>query len=339
MKQYEEAKQISQIVANAKTIVILQADNPDADSLASALALEQILHKLGKNPHMYCGVDMPEYLRYLSGWDRVVKDLPPKFDASVIVDTSSIKLFEKLVDGGMRGWLSAKPCVVLDHHAVTGDTIDFAHAYVNDTESSSTGEVIYNLSRQLDWPLDKTSAANIMTAILGDTQGLTNDLARAATYRIMAELVELGVDRPKIEELRREYGKMDLAIYKYKAKLIERTEFTAENRIAVVSIPHAEIKEYSPLYNPAPLVQNDMLQTRGVGIAIVFKQYDGGRITAAIRSNSDYPFAANLAEYFGGGGHPHASGFKILGGKTLADIKKECIAKATELVNQSENKT
>src|SRR5438045_3560710 len=56
--QYPEAEQIQGIINGAQRIVILQADNPDGDSLGSALALEQILHEMGKEPLLYCGVDI-----------------------------------------------------------------------------------------------------------------------------------------------------------------------------------------------------------------------------------------------------------------------------------------
>lgn len=327
-------KSLKDIIDKAQNIVIIQADNPDGDSLASALALEQILHQLGKNPHMYCGVDMPEYLRYLRGWDRVYKEIPKSFDASIIVDASSLKLLEKITNNQMQGWVAARPCLVLDHHPKSKDAIDFARVTINDTEVSSTGELIYKLAKQFNWPLDKTSGEFIMTAILSDTQGLTNDLTSANTYKIMAELLDLGVDRPKLEEKRREFSKMKQVIFKYKAKLIERTEFFADDQIAFVDVPHSEIKEFSPLYNPAPLIQGDMLQTEGVGVAIVFKKYDNSRITAAIRCNEGFEIADKLAEYFGGGGHPYASGFKIQDGKSLSEIKKECIATATKLIKE-----
>jgi nanoRNase/pAp phosphatase (c-di-AMP/oligoRNAs hydrolase) len=74
---YTQANQIKQLVESAQHIVVLQADNPDADSVGSALALEQILHELGKEPSLYCGIDIPTYLRYLTGWDRVDNQLPP----------------------------------------------------------------------------------------------------------------------------------------------------------------------------------------------------------------------------------------------------------------------
>jgi nanoRNase/pAp phosphatase (c-di-AMP/oligoRNAs hydrolase) len=64
---YTEAAAIADIIKDAQRIVILQADNPDGDSLGSALALEHILADMGKEPLLYCGVDMPPYLQYLEG--------------------------------------------------------------------------------------------------------------------------------------------------------------------------------------------------------------------------------------------------------------------------------
>jgi phosphoesterase RecJ-like protein len=330
---YAQADQIKHIIDDAHKIVIIQADNPDADSMGSALALEQILGDLGKEPYLYCGVDMPVYLRYLSGWDRVSNELPPQFDASIIVDASTMTLLERLVTAGYQGWLAAKPCIVIDHHEMVDNLIPFATVTVNDHTRASAGELLYMLSKQLNWPLPLAAQQYLMTSILGDTQGLTNQLASAETYHIMAEFVAAGVDRPKLEELRREYGKMAPEIYRYKADLIKRTEFASDGRIAMVSIPQAEINEFSPLYNPGPLIQGDMLQTTGVAVAIVFKQYSDGKITAAIRSNADAPVAGPLAQHLGGGGHSFASGFKITDGRPFNEIKLECIAFLTELLN------
>lgn len=329
-------EKIKEVVDASQHIVVLQADNPDADSLASSLALEQILGEMGKDVSLYCGVDMPGYLKYLPGWDRVSVDLPSQFDASIIVDASTMTLLQKLAESGRQGWIASKPFVVLDHHTETDNLIPFATVMLNDPAKSSTGELIYSLAKELGWPLDKTAGEFVMTAILGDTQGLTNDLTNAETYRVMAELVDLGVDRPALEDRRREYSKMPQEIFRYKAKLIERTEFHDDGRIALVTIPQVEITQYSPLYNPAPLIQNDMLQTTGVGVTLVFKHYNDGKILCAIRANADYPIAAELAAHFGGGGHPYASGFKILDGRPFNEVKSECIRVATELLAKLE---
>lgn len=338
MNTYPEADKIRTILAEAKHILIVQADNPDGDSLGSALALEHLLGDMGKQVSLYCGMDIPGYLQYMTGWDRVAKDVPKQFDMSILVDASTYTLFEKLQTGGEMGWIAAKPAIVLDHHSSVDKPLDFAAVTLLDEDVSCTGELIYHLAKQLEWQLSSDAGGNLMTAILSDTQGLSNDLASADTYRVMAELLELGVSRVRLEEARREFNKMPPEIFRYKARLIERTTLVADGRIAHVTVPQAEINEFSPLYNPVPLIQNDMLQVSGVALAIVFKQYDDGKITGAIRSNLGHPVAAQLAEHLGGGGHPYASGFKVVGGRSFDDIKADCIAFATELLDKPQDK-
>lgn len=326
-----ESNKIQEILDYATRVLIIQADNPDADSLASALALETILHDMGKEPLLYCGIDMPEYLKYLPGWDRVSNVIPNQFDASIIVDTSAMALLEQLQNSGNQGWVASKPVIVLDHHTESAGDIPFATVTINDPGKVSTGELIYTLAKEIGWPLGQTVLEFIMTSMLADSMGLTTENTTPDTYRVMAELVEAGVSRPKLEEQRRMFNKMQPVIFKYKADLIDRTEII-DDTLAIVTIPQQEINEYSPLYNPAPLIQPDHLQTAGILISIVLKSYDSGRITAAIRCNQGAPIAGKLAEHFGGGGHNYAAGFKIEG-KLLDDIKKEVIQKAQELLS------
>lgn len=335
MSEMEE--KIKQLVGDAQKIVVIQADNPDADSLGSSLALEHILGDLGKSVYLYCGVDTPTYLRYLSGWDRVLNDLPSTFDLSIIVDASTYTLFDQIDKSGHWGWIKSRPCIVLDHHATVEKPLDFAAVSIVDDSVASTGELIFQLSRKLDWAINAEAAEHIMTSILGDTQGLMNDLTQPSTYRAMADLMELGANRTKLEEQRREFSKMPEVIFHYKGELLQRTEVFSDGAIATVTIPQAEINEYSPLYNPAPLVQFDMLQIQGVRVAIVFKRYDDGRVTAAIRANNGSPVAAELAVHMGGGGHDYASGFKIENGRTFDDIKADCLHYAEELLLKLDN--
>ena len=329
---YPETEHIREKIAAAHTILVLQADNPDADSLGSALALEHILGDQDKEAILYCAVDVPSYLRYMSGWDRIVKDIPNNFDLSIVVDASTMTLFERLAGSGQQGALHNKPCIVLDHHQTVENPIPFASVTINDPKRASAGELIYLLTSEIGWTMSVAAQEFIMSSILGDTQGLSNDLATADTYRVMANMVDNGVSRPHLEELRREYGKMPKTIYSYKSLLISHTEFFSNDTIACVMVPQDEINRYSPLYNPGPLIQGDMLQISGVKVAIVFKRYDDGRVTAAIRCNPGSAIAAELAKEFDGGGHPNASGFKVTDSRDYETVKDQCIKKATELL-------
>lgn len=331
---YKQTDQIKQILDGAQRVVILQADNPDGDSLGSALALEQILGELGKEPVLYCGVDIPPYLRYLQGWDRVSRELPGKFDASIIVDTGADSLFEVLEKTGQKSWLKTKPVIVIDHHS-TEASIDFATVLLSPT-AVATGEVIYELAQQLGWPLNHTAKEMIATAIMADSLGLVTEATSARSIHIIAELVNDGVSLANLEHARRDLMRKSPEIIQYKGELLQRVEYFDDNQVAVITIPWKEIEQYSSQYNPSMLVLDDMRMTTGTHVAVAFKTYQDSRITAKIRCNQGYPIAAKLAEHFGGGGHPYASGFKVQNGRPFNEIKSECISLASDLLNQLE---
>lgn len=329
--------QIKSIIDSSQRILVIQADNPDADSLGSALALEDMLHHMGKDPVLFCGVDMPHYLRYMEGWDRVSSEFPKQFDSSIIVDASTVILLEKITNMGAKGWLAAKPCIVLDHHKEVDNAIDFASTTINQPNYSSTTELIYHLAKEMEWPITKETCFYLMAGIVGDTQNLTNDLAQARTFNTMAEMIEKGVNRAELEDKRRELSRMPEKIFRYKSELIRRTQLSDDGAIATVTIPQNEIIDFSPLYNPVALIQGDMLQIEGVRAVIVFKDYTGNKITGAIRTVSDFPFAGQIASHFGGGGHEHASGFKVLDGTPIETLKNRVLTYTQDLLKEPSN--
>lgn len=322
---------IQQIISDAQNIVIVQADNPDGDSLASSLALEHILSDMGKTVSLYCGVEIPSYLRYLEGWDRVRDELPITFDASIIVDTSAIILLEQLQKTGSISWLKTKPCIVIDHHTASEPTIDFA-TVMHLQEAVSAGELIYELSQKLEW--GRNSAANNMvtTSILSDSLGLTSEATSSRSIEVVSELVAQGVKIPELEEKRRAMHKKSPELLAYKAELLGRIEYSEDQQIATVDIPFDEIEKYSHEYNPSVLVLDEMRMIKGVKLAIAFKTYPNGRITAKLRANYGYGIAAELAKHFGGGGHPYAAGFKVSDGRSFNDVKANCLQQANQLL-------
>lgn len=334
---YPEAQAIADIINSAQRIVIIQADNPDGDSLGSALALEHALGDMGKDPYLYCGVEIPSYLTYLPGWDRVQHELPSKFDASIIVDTSAVSLLDTLERSPMRNQLAHKPCIVLDHHAVEL-TIPYATVVCN-KPAVATGEVIYELAMELGWPLNLEAKEMIATAIMADSLGLITEATSARSIHIIGELVEGGVSLAELEHARRTLMRKSPELTRYKGELLQRVEYYGDDRVATITIPWEEIETYSPQYNPSMLVMDDMRMTTNTAIAIAFKTYKDNKVTAKIRCNQDAPIAAELAKHFGGGGHAYASGFKVQDGRPYNEIKSECISKAIELLDQREQET
>lgn len=334
MNSTEQAQKIYDILQNAKDIVVIQADNPDGDSLASALALEDILSEQGKTVHLYCGLDIPEYLRHLSGWDRITKELPTTFDASIIVDTSALSLLEQLDKTNQRAWLGTRPCIVLDHHADVPCDIPFATVVLNAAEAVSTGEVIYELCKAFKWQLTDLSRDFIAQSTLSDSLGLMSEGITARSMYIMAELVEAGVSLAVLDEQRRALMKRTPEITEYKGRLLQRIEYYAGGRLATITIPWNEIEQYSNAYNPSMLVLEEMRMVEGVEAAVAFKIYNDGKVTGKIRCNRGFGIGKDLASHFGGGGHSYAAGFKITKKTDFASVKSACIDKATHLLDE-----
>ena len=295
-------------INNAQKIVVVQAENPDGDSIGSSLALEEILSDLGKNVQLHCPVDTPKYLRYINGWDRITSDFDTNANLAIIVDTNAELLISKSLSmPGVRHFLETHPVIVLDHHA-TDSTLTFDATHVNQPVVAA-GELIYNLAYTAGWVINPQAAENMLIAIMSDSLGLTTQNTTADSFRVAGELTALGASNSAIEERRREFMKKSPEILAYKGRLIERIEYLLDGKLAIIHIPWEEIQKYSDQYNPSVLVLDEMRLVEGVEVACAIKTYPDGKLTGKLRSNM--PVSEQIAGYFGGGGHAYAAGFRV----------------------------
>lgn len=299
----------TQLIADAKKIIVIQAENPDGDSLGSALALEEILGDMGKEVSLYCDVETPKYLRYINGWDRVTQDFDTSADLAIIVDTTSDTLIGKSLDiPGVRHFYESHPVLVIDHHNLVESTLSFEHTLLNE-KAVATGELLYFLAKDAGWKVNARAAEALLAGILSDSLGLSTQNTTAESFEAAAGLVKLGAVPHELESRRREFMKKSAEILAYKGRLIERIEYLLDGKLALIHIPWEEIQEFSDQYNPSVLVLDEMRLVEGVQLGIAIKTYPDGKVTGKLRSN--VPIAEQVAGYFGGGGHAYASGFRV----------------------------
>lgn len=321
------------LISDAKRITVIQAENPDGDSLGSSLALEEILGDLGKEVSLYCPVEIPKYLRYFSGWDRVVMEFDAKADIAIIVDTSADVLLTKVLGTpGVRHFFESHPVIVIDHHT-TKSNLTFEHVPVFEP-AISTSEVIYRLSNEAGWTINPQAAEHALGAQLSDSLGLSIQTVTPENYHIAGELTALGAHVSVIEERRREFMKKSPEILAYKGELLGRIKYVLDGALATVHIPWEDIQQYSDQYNPSVLVLDEMRLVDGVQIAVALKTYPDGKLTGKLRSN--LPIAETIAGFFGGGGHPYAAGFRVY--DSLETVLKELVT-ATDKALKEQNAT
>lgn len=325
-------KQAIELINSSRKIIVIQAENPDGDSLGSALALEEILGDLGKDVTLYCPVEIPKYMRYINGWDRVVCDFNSSADLAIIVDTMADVLLTKVLETpGIRHFLDTHEVLVIDHH-LTDSNLSFIHTVLNE-EAIATSEIIYSLASEANWKINKQAAENMLIAIMSDSLGLTVQGVTPRTYFTAGKLTELGARNFEIETRRRECMKKSAEILKYKGTLLERIEYFLDGKLALIHIPWEEIKTYSDQYNPSVLVLDEMRLVEGVEIGIAIKTYPDGKLTGKIRSN--LPISADVAGFFGGGGHEYAAGFRVY--ESIDTITSELLNATDKAIKEHNN--
>ena len=305
-------------IKDKKRLSIIQAENPDGDSLGSALALDYLLK--GHEISLYCPVDIPKYLRYFDDWSRVSNEFDFNADGYIIVDTAAEVLLSKLLDDpAIKNRLIRSPIFVLDHHE-TEDDLSFAHQGLVQTLPACC-DLIYRVTKEqeiLSKDYDKLSNEDktreskaceyLYYGILSDTLGLVSPAVSAETFNIVADLVSRGLNVSDLDEKRRDFSKKSPRILDFKADLIKRVEYYLDGKLATVHIPWDDIQKYSDEYNPNVLILEELRMVEGVEIAVAIKTYPDGKVTGKLRSNKSY--CDKIAEFFGGGGHPYAAGFR-----------------------------
>lgn len=312
-------------------LCIIQAENPDGDSLGSAIALDCILSHSENT--LYCPIDIPKYLHYFPDWSRVTNEFDYKADGYIIVDTAASILLSKLLDdAAIKNSLYNKPVFVLDHHESVDD-LDFPHEAIIEPLPACAA-LIYKIAQAEKLDIPKPAAEALYAAISSDTLGLVSASVDAETMHIMAGLIELGANPAELDERRREFMKKSPRILDYKADLIKRIDYSLDGELATVHIPFEDIQKYSDEYNPNVLILEEMRLVEGVIVAIAIKTYPDGKVTGKIRTAE--PIAEQIAGYFGGGGHPYAAGFRTYDtsyDEVVADVVKiipELLAEARE---------
>lgn len=322
------------LITQAQKIIIIQAENPDGDSLGSSLALEEVLGDIGKQVVLYCPVEIPKYMRYIKGWDRVVGEFDTSADLAIIVDTAADVLLTKVLETrGVRHYLESHPVLVIDHH-ITESNLSFDHTLLS-ADAVATSEIIYDMAIDAGWAVNPQAAENMLVAILSDSLGLSTQNVTPNAYFVAGKLTELGAKVATIEDRRREFMKKSPEILAYKGELIGRIEYLLGGRLAVVHIPWEDIQKYSDQYNPSVLVLDEMRLVEGVEIGVAIKTYPDGKVTGKLRANA--PIADQIAGFFGGGGHKYAAGFRAY--ESYDTIISELVSATDKVLTDYDAKT
>ncbi len=310
----EDILSINQLLANPKKIAIIPHRSPDGDAMGSTLALYHFLLKEGHEPIVIAPNEFPDFLAWLPSSDQVLIFENQKESTTKILNECDVIFtldFNALHrTGEMEKVLMPLnvPFIMIDHHQAPESYATYAYS---DTQYGSTCEMIYNFISFLGKKeqIDKTIATCIYTGILTDSGSFRFPKTTGTTHRIIAELIDLGVENTKIPTLL--FDNNSENSLKLLGRALQNMIVLSEYKTAYISLSQKELDEFDYQKGDTEGIVNYGLSIKGIHLAAIFIEHkDENIIKISFRSQGDFDVNQFARQHFNGGGHINAAGGK-----------------------------
>ncbi len=270
---------------------------PDGDTLGSCLALQRLLHQLGKQARVISDDPVPHPCTFLPG----VNDVLP---GNAAVDAAAYVAVD-CADADRAGspWKRAgeKPTLCIDHHITNPG---FAQVnYVEDC--SATGELICLLYEAFAQPISREAGVCLYTAIATDTGNFAYSSVTARTFTLMGKIMESGFDLPECNRLL--YRNQRLQKLRMTARTVENARLYRKEQVIVGTLSKEEMEAVDGLKSDAEGIIDILRDVETVVVACFLREEGENEVKMSLRSKAKVDCAA-LSKAYGGGGHVRAAG-------------------------------
>ncbi len=311
-------------MASGQVILIATHANPDADAIASVLAMRLLLDETHQIVVMATGDGrVPATVRFLPAVDRFAQpsELQARsFDRVVLVDCADPSRLGPLFRE-FPGWFDGSiPVVNIDHHVTN---TRFGTVNLVDPEAAATTEILSEFVLQLGLPVSPELATCLLTGIYGDTLGLQTSSTRPKTMRLAAHLLETGAELSTI--VTHLFRQRPFSTVRLWGLALARARF--DGGMVWTEITPGMLEESGATAAEGEGIVNFLSDTEGAAIAILFyQQPEGWRVS--LRSTSDVLDVAEIAARYGGGGHSRAAGCRLPPGEHARQAFLEAVARS-----------
>lgn len=308
-----DVNQCAKLLEDNDNILILTHAHPDGDTLGCGFALCRALLKLGKICAVINSDVIPKKYNYL--FDDIA---PIRFKPGyvVAVDVATPNLL-----GDLNGRYHIDLCI--DHHSTNTEYAD----YLLLEDKPAACEIMYDVIKALDVEIDSKMAGCLYTGLTTDTGCFRYASTTAKTYRAAADLIELGADNGTINRVMFETKTKTYASLERMA--LESMEFFENERVAIITVTQDMYKKTGSNEQETEALAPLTRQIEGVEIGITIREKTDGTCKASLRTFESVN-AAELARFFGGGGHNQAAACRFECG--VAEAKAQLVEKCGELL-------
>ncbi|MEI6048101.1 MAG: bifunctional oligoribonuclease/PAP phosphatase NrnA [Bacteroidota bacterium] len=307
----EYTKKLSKLFLSSENILLICHINPDGDAIGSQLALYHYLKAKGRNVSLMAPNYLQEFLKWMEGAELInifikerkkCRKLIEKADLIVMLDFNQANRLgeaENLVAASRAGK------VIIDHHLGSGN---FADLIISEPSKCSTSELVHELVSEMNGVrfINKSYAEAIYVGIITDTGNFEHGAYSSGTFRIVADIIDQGVDKSKILNMiynNFSADRMRLQGYALNKRMVVLPEY----KTAYIFLTKDDLKDYGYVKGDTEGFVNLPLSIKGIYFTALFIEKDGF-IKLSFRSKGHFPSNEFAAQYFSGGGHLNASG-------------------------------
>ena len=308
----QDIQAIQLLLATPKKIAIIPHRGPDGDAMGSTLGLYHFLLKNNHQPTVIAPNDFPDFLAWLPGSETVkifekdTENCTKILEEAELIFTLDFNAFHRT--GEMEHTLVklTAPFIMIDHHQKPDDYAAYTYS---DTSYGSTCEMVYNfisfLNKKED--LDKTIATCIYTGILTDSGSFRFPGTTGNTHRIIAELIDLGVENTQIPVLlfdNSSYSRLQLL-----GRALQNMKVLEEHKTSYTSLTQEELDSFDYVKGDTEGIVNYGLSIKGIVFTAIFiENKDEKIIKISFRSQGGFDVNQFARDHFNGGGHSNAAG-------------------------------
>ncbi|MCP2026137.1 phosphoesterase RecJ-like protein [Flavobacterium sp. HSC-32F16] len=308
----QDIQAIQLLLAAPKKIVIIPHRGPDGDAMGSTLALYHFLLKNNHQPTVIAPNDFPDFLAWLPGSETVkifekdTENCTKILEEAELIFTLDFNAFHRT--GEMEHTLVklTAPFIMIDHHEKPHDYAAYTYS---DPSYGSTCEMVYNfisfLNKKED--IDKTIATCIYTGILTDSGSFRFPGTTGNTHRIIAELIDLGVENTQIPVLL--YDNSSYSRLQLLGRALQNMKIFEAHKTSYTSLTQEELDSFNYVKGDTEGIVNYGLSIRGIVFTAIFiENKDEKIIKISFRSQGGFDVNQFARDHFNGGGHVNAAG-------------------------------
>lgn len=302
------ARQIHQHIQGTSTLALVSHQNPDGDTLGSALAFAEYLINQGKKVKIFCLSPVPDKFNFLHNIEIVSND-PAIFKE---VDTITVLDCGDLRYAGVAELIKDHPATIIniDHHATNEKYGEFN--LVMDKWASTT-EVVYNFFKVNNISISPRMATALLTGLITDTDNFTNGATSYTALTAAGELLRLGgnwiiINRSLLQN-------KSIHLLKLWGLVLSRLKKKEEMSLAYTYLTNQDMVEHGANDADVEGIANflNKLNNDDAAISLFIKETEDGKIKGSFRTTQDGIDVAAMAKQLGGGGHKKAAGFTVEG--------------------------